>query len=195
MELGCAYQGECIDGRDEFVCPGGALPGGCVEYHEGSGAKPISCCGAPKPAACKPANVAGATRATATVADGKITVALQPGAVAWIASPSETGSGKTPGIAGVFASASPIAAGSVEVCFGYACSDGGDGVGACTVGQEVKADGLTLCCLASDFGASGAAPKASLVCPNEGARTSFIRLTSSASVCVDAINPSVLWFL
>ena len=194
-ELGCVYQAECIDGRDSYKCPGDALPSECVEYYAGAGSKPVACCGGPKPAVCKASNVAGATRATATVIDADITVALQPGAVAWLANPSESGSRRTPTVAGVFSATRPVAAGPVEVCFGYACSDGSDGVGSCAVGQEVKADGLSLCCLAADFGSTGALPKASLVCPNEGNRTMFARFTSSASTCVDVVEISVSSFL
>lgn len=180
VELGCSFAQACLDGRDGYNCPKGAEPDGCVRYLGGS--LPW-CCGAPKPAECNPAYAAGSSKATARNGDSGIgTVSLPAGATAWLTILAEVGAGETKPMA-VKSTALPLGS-PTQVCVGYQCADGSDGVKSCAIGQKVV-DGITLCCLDSDYGTTGDAAKATPSCPNSGERIAYARFTSKAEACVD----------
>lgn len=191
-ELGCTGAPTCVDGRAGYKCPSGVAPEGCAPYF--TGAEPTYCCGKPSAPACSSSEIAGATRETATTTESvTTTIALPAMATGWLKTLGDAGSGQTsPGVS-VYASSSPLVPGSVEVCVGYQCADGSDGVKSCKTGQKVV-DGLTLCCLDLDFGSSGEAARAVPVCPNEGDRLIFGRFRSKVDACVDVKKISFVSF-
>lgn len=180
VELGCSFSSECLDGRDGYKCPSAAEPDGCVRLPAGGSV--TWCCGTPKPATCEPVLAGGATKDKARDLDSIGTVSLPSKSVGWLSSVVANGSLPSASVT-VRTTATPLGS-PIQVCVGYVCADGSDGVKACAFGQKT-ADGITLCCVDGDSATTGDAPKVSPSCPNSGDRTAYLRLTSKADVCVD----------
>lgn len=180
VELGCSFAQACLDGRDGYKCPSSVEPEGCVRFMGGSA---LWCCGAPKPATCDPVYAAGATLATARDTNDFVgSVSLPAAATAWLSITAETGSSETKPMS-VKSTALPLGS-PIQVCIGYQCADGSDGVSSCAIGQKVV-DGITLCCLDSDSATTGAAAKTKSSCPNNGERTAYARFVSKSEACID----------
>lgn len=178
-ELGCSFSDECIDGRDGYKCPSEAEPDSCVRFLR-DGAN-TWCCGTPKPTMCEQVLAGGATKEKARKLDALGNVSIPAKSTGWLSEAQKIVPLSTMSYY-VESTATPLGA-AIQVCAGYVCADGTDGVKACAYGQKV-ADGITLCCVDGDLSTTGKAPIMAPYCQSE-LGTAYVRLSSKADTCID----------
>lgn len=131
---------------------------------------------------CEQVLAGGATKEKARKLDALGNVSLPAKATSWLSSDLKTGSSPTSAYF-VESMAAPLGA-AIQVCTGYVCGDGADGVKACVYGQKVT-DGITLCCVDGDLSTTGNTPRVAPSCKSGDVGTGYVRLSSKADTCTD----------